>query len=155
MANPSVLQEQLEILAGTRRQGNQGKAAVRYEDFNKQIGTLQADIDGLSGTKSNVTRTINAYTGTTHTLSLVDAGNVVWMTNVGAKTLIVPPNASVAFPTGTQIDNFCSGGKLTFAPGSGVTIFSYNSKFGLESFRFATLLKIDTDAWALDGALVT
>jgi hypothetical protein len=186
MANPSVLQEQLEILAGTRRQGNQGKAAVRYEDFNAQMGTktnqtdfetyqasvtqsladqstaltdaqtaLQADIDGLSGTKSNVTRTINAYTGTTHTLSLVDAGNVVWMTNVGAKTLTVPPNASVAFPTGTQIDNFCSGGKLTFVPGSGVTIFSYNSKFGLESFRFATLLKIDTNVWALDGALVT
>lgn len=187
MASSSVLQEQLEILAGTRRQGNQGKSAVRYEDFNKQIGTktnqtdfetyqasvtqsladqttalsdaeaaLQADIDALDDTKSNIVRTINTYTGTSQTLALDDAGNVVHMTNASAKTLTVPPNASVAFDVGTQIDVRCSGGgKLTFAPGSGVTIESYNSKYGLESLRFATLLKVATNTWALDGALVT
>jgi len=186
MANPSVLQEQLEILAGTRRQGNQGKAAVRYDDFNAQMGTktnqadfetyqasvtqsladqstaladaqttLQTNIDALNDAKSNIVRTINTYTGISQTLALVDAGNVVHMTNASAKTLTVPPNASVAFPTGTQIDVRCSGGgKLTFAPGSGVTIESYNSKYGLESLRFATLLKVGTNTWALDGALV-
>jgi hypothetical protein len=37
MPNSRVLQEQLEVLAGTRRQGNQGQAAVRKSDYDQGL----------------------------------------------------------------------------------------------------------------------
>lgn len=39
MANSRVLQEQLEVLAGTRRQGNQGQAAVRQAEYVQGLAT--------------------------------------------------------------------------------------------------------------------
>lgn len=137
----------------------QAEVTQSFTDTNQAITdaqtALQADIDDLSATKSDITRTINTYSGTAQTLALADAGAVVHMTNASAKTLTVPANASVAFPIGAQVDVRCSGGgKLTVSPAGGVTIESYGSKYGLESLRFATLLKIGTNTWALDGALV-
>ena len=98
---------------------------------------------------------INAQTGTTYTFVLADAGNLVPSSNGSAQTITVPPNSSVAFPTGTQIivQNIGSA-NATLAEGSGVTINSKDSNKEIDGqYAAATLIKTATDAWSLIGAL--
>ena len=74
--------------------------------------------------KSAVTRTINTQTDS-YTLVLTDAGKIVEMNKATANNLTVPPNSSVAFPIGTQIDLAQYGaGQTTLVQGSGVTVRS-------------------------------
>jgi hypothetical protein len=134
-----------------------GLPTIAWFDVLKQIDTL----DPLSkvqsdSTKSNVTRTINAQSGTTYTFVLGDAGNICEFTNASAVTVTVPPNSSVAFPVGTQIDVMAGGaGKVTFAQGSGVTIKSVSSFKSLAAQEAgATFVKMATDTWRLVGSLV-
>jgi hypothetical protein len=112
---------------------------------------------GPDPTKSNVTRSINAQSGTTYTFALTDAGNICEFTNAAAVTVTVPPNSSVAFPVGTQIDVMAGGaGKVTFAQGSGVTIKSVSSFKSLSAQEAGgTLVKMATNTWRLMGSLVS
>lgn len=109
----------------------------------------QAALDAKSG----VTRTRNAQTGTAYTLVLTDAGNIVSMNNAAANTLTVPANASVAYPTGTQVDLLQLGaGQTTVAAAGGVTIRSSGGKLKiLGQYSAASLLKLATDEWLLMG----
>lgn len=93
-------------------------------------------------------------TGTSRTLALTDAFKYIRTTNGSAVTITVPPNSSVAFKTGIQIDVFQDGaGQVTFAEGSGVTINrSYGLKIAVQN-QAATLVKVDTNEWDLIGAL--
>lgn len=119
-------------------------------DSAKPVSTAQqAALDA----KSPIVRSRNAQTGTTYTLVLGDAGNVVSMNNGSANTLTVPPNSSVAFPVGTQVDLAQLGaGQTTLAPGAGVTIRSDAGKLKLSGqYVGATLLKLATDEWLLAG----
>jgi len=98
---------------------------------------------------------INAQTGTTYTFVLADAGKLVTSSNGSAQTLTVPPNSSVAFPTGTTIVVQAIGsGTATLAQGSGVTINSKDSNKSIDGqYASAALIKTGTDAWSLIGAL--
>jgi hypothetical protein len=95
--------------------------------------------------------TVNAQTGTTYTLVLGDANNIVTMSNGSANTLTIPPNSSVAFATGTIIQVQQGGaGATTFDPGVGVTMNGATSNVTLsEQYEWATLVKLGTDAWGL------
>ena len=106
-------------------------------------------------TKSNVLRAINEQTGTSYTFVLADSGIYCRFTNSSAVTVTVPPNTSVAFAVGTQIDVIQGGaGKVTLAQGSGVTINSFNSfKSLIGRYAGATLIKRATDEWDLVGSL--
>lgn len=106
---------------------------------------------------TGVTRSINAQTGTTYTFVLGDANNVVTFNNSGAQTITVPPNADVAFPAGTIIDIIGRGtGKVTVAPGSGVTIESEGSLLSLYArYSAASLVKIASNNWVLIGSLTS
>lgn len=65
---------------------------------------------------------LNAQTGTTYTLVLADADNVVTANNAGAITVTVPPSI---FSAGDRITVIQKGaGQVTFAQGAGVTINS-------------------------------
>ena len=71
--------------------------------------------------------------------------------------MTVPPNSSVAFPAGTQIEIIQTGaGAVTLAQGSGVTINSEagNKKLGGQHVG-VTLLKTATDTWQLMGDLTS
>lgn len=121
-------------------------------DSAKPVSTAaQAALDA----KSPIVRSRNAQTGTTYTLVLGDAGNVVSMNNGSANTLTVPPNSSVAFPAGTQVDLAQLGaGQTTIAAGGGVTIRSDAGKLKLSGqYVGATLLKLATDEWLLAGSI--
>ena len=98
---------------------------------------------------------INAQTGTTYTFVLTDGGKLVTASNGSAQTYTVPPNSSVAFPTGTTITIIGIGaGKVTLAQGSGVTINSKDSEKAIDGVHASvTIIKTATDTWQLIGAL--
>ena len=98
---------------------------------------------------------VNAQTGTSYTLVLTDEAKTVTLTNASSITLTVPPNSSVAYPTGTQIVLYQGGaGQVTIAPGSGVTLNSNGSKLKLTGqYAVASLIKIASDTWVVGGNL--
>lgn len=99
--------------------------------------------------------TINAQTGTTYTLVLTDQGGLVALSNAAAITATVPPNASVAYATGTQIGLMQTGaGQVTITPGAGVTINSYLSLTKIAGQGgLVVLVKTGTNTWQAAGAL--
>lgn len=99
--------------------------------------------------------TFNNQTGTSYTAVLLDAHKTVTMTNASASTLTVPPNSSVAFAVGDQINIMQLGaGQVTITAGSGVTIRSSGSKLKLTGqYSVATVVQIAADTWMAVGNL--
>lgn len=98
----------------------------------------------------------NTQSGTTYTFALTDANKLVISSGGSAAEFTVPPNGDVAFPIGTRIDLFQSGGgQLEIAPGSGVTInvISTDTLFLAGQYAEATLTKYATNTWVLTGRL--
>lgn len=94
----------------------------------------------------------NAQTGTTYTLALTDVAKVVSLTNAAAITLTIPTNATVAFPTGTQILLYQGGAGQVTVGGAGVTIRSQGTKLKIYGqYGIAGLLKVGTDEWVFFG----
>jgi hypothetical protein len=129
--------------------------------LNNVDNTSDATKDAATSTLTNKTLTdakinlaVNAQTGTTYTLVLTDASKLVTCSNASAVTVTVPPNSSVAFPTGTQITIAGIGvGIVTVAQGSGVTVNATPSLVYRARYSAATLIKTGTDAWILVGDL--
>lgn len=98
---------------------------------------------------------INAQTGTTYTAVLTDDGKLVTCNNAAAIALTIPPNSSVAFGIGTQINIMQLGaGQVTITAGAGVTLRSSGSKLKTYGqYAVATCCKIDTDTWVVIGNL--
>jgi hypothetical protein len=98
---------------------------------------------------------INAQTGTTYTTVLGDDGKLVTCDNAAAIALTIPPNSSVAYGIGTQINIMQLGaGQVTITAGSGVTLRSAGSKLKTNAqYAVATCCKIATDTWVVIGNL--
>lgn len=97
---------------------------------------------------------VSAQTGTTYTLALTDANDIVTMDNASANTLTVPANASVAFPVGTIISVIQIGaGATTITGATGVTIngVSAGSATLTAQHSAVSLAKIGADTWNLAG----
>ena len=93
--------------------------------------------------------------GASWTFALVNAESVISYTGAGAATATIPPESSVAFPNGTQLNVIqYGGGQVTFTAGAGVTINSEGSKFKTKAqWAIATAIKIDTNFWVVVGNL--
>lgn len=89
-----------------------------------------------------------------YTLILSNADQIVEMNVASANTLTVPPNASVAFPVGTELTVLQTNtGQTTLTPGSGVTI---NGTPGLKlraQYSSAVLIKRAENTWVAIGDL--
>lgn len=73
---------------------------------------------------------------------------VVRMNSATAVSLTVPPNSSVAFPIGAQIEVTQSGaGLVTLAAGAGVTVNAAASLISTTQHQRGVLTKTDTDTW--------
>lgn len=95
----------------------------------------------------------NLQTGTSYTIALSDANNVVIeLSNTSAITLTVPTNATAPIPIGSQVQILQTNtGQVTVAGAGGVTV---NANPGLKlrgQWSFATLIKRGTDTWVLVG----
>lgn len=124
-------------------------------------GTLGIQASPIPSADINAGRTINAQTGTTYTFVLADgaaAGGhpLVTSSNASAQTYTVPTNASVAYPTGDQIDVCQIGaGKLTLAGAGGVTVSSKGSNLSASAqYVCLTLVKTGTNTWLLLGDMI-
>jgi hypothetical protein len=113
-------------------------------------GTVTLAFDYSVGNQS-----IESAQTASYTLVIGDAGKLVTMSNASANNLTVPPNSSVAFPTGTRIDVLQKGaGQTTLVAGSGVTINSKGSALKVSAqYAGATLIKYGTDTWFAVGDL--
>lgn len=99
---------------------------------------------------------INAQTGTTYTTVLADNGKLVTLTNASAIAVTIPPNASVAYPVGAQINLAQLGaGQVTVSGGSGVTVVSTGATASAPKARvqYSTLTAVQTstDNWLIMG----
>ena len=97
---------------------------------------------------------INAQTAS-YTAVLTDDGKLVTMSNASANTFTVPPNSSVAFGIGTQLNIAqLSTGQTSVVAGAGVTINSDGAKLTLNAqYAVATVVKTGTDEWFAVGNL--
>jgi len=97
-----------------------------------------------------------SQSGTTYTLVLADAGNIVEMTNASANTVTIPTNATVAFPIGTVTEIFQYGaGQTTIAPAAGVTLRSAAGLKIAAIYGSASVRKRATDEWVVSGYTTT
>lgn len=99
---------------------------------------------------------INAQTGTTYTTVLADNGKLTTLTNASAIAVTIPPNASVAYPVGAQINMAQLGaGQVTVSGGAGVTIVSTGATASAPKARaqYSTLTAVQTatDNWLVMG----
>jgi len=87
-------------------------------------------------------------------LILSDAGDLIRTTNVSDITLTIPTDASVAYDIGEHIDFLQSGaGNITFVGAAGVTVNTSSSLTTRAQNSSATLVKYDTNVWAVVGDL--
>ena len=98
---------------------------------------------------------INAQTGASYTTVLTDDGKLITVSNASANTLTIPPNSSVAYGIGTQINIAQLGaGTVTITAGAGVTLNSAGSKLKTDAqYAVATCVKTDTNTWFVVGNL--
>jgi len=97
---------------------------------------------------------INAQTAT-YTAVLTDDGKLITMSVATANNFTVPPNSSVAFGIGTQLNIAqLSTGATTIVAGAGVTLNSDGAKLKLNAqYAVATCVKTDTNTWFVVGNL--
>ena len=90
-----------------------------------------------------------------YTLVLTDAGKVIEINSGSSENVTIPPNSSVAFPTGTQIVVVRLGaGAVVITEGSGVTTRSDGDKNKIKSqYSSCVLIKHETDEWYILGNL--
>jgi len=146
------------VTAGTGLSGGGSSGGVTLSiDTNTtaDLSTAQT-LTNKTLTAPKVNLTFNAQVGTTYTFVLGDNGQVISANNASAQTYTIPPNSSVAFPDGTQINVIQIGaGQVTFAQGAGVTIVSTGATAAAPKLRAqyssATLIKRSTDLWYVVG----
>jgi hypothetical protein len=140
-------------LSGTIAQFN---TALSDADFATLAGTETLTNKTLTDPKINLI--FDPQTGSTYTTVLNDNGQVITMNNASANTLSIPTNASVAYPTGTQINILQIGaGQTTIqAVTSGTTtILSTGATAAAPKLRarysMATCIKAADDVWYIVG----
>lgn len=91
------------------------------------------------------------------TALITDKNGLVVLNKATAINYTIPPNSSVAFPIGTQIDLLQDGvGQGALVAGAGVTIHSYGNGLKLAGqYAGATIIKRATNTWVLFGNIVT
>ena len=121
------------------------------QDFTAAQVLTAAELDAVA----TAMIAINAQTGASYTTVLADDGKLITVSNASANTLTIPPNSSVAYGIGTQINIAQLGaGQTTITAGAGVTLNSAGSKLKLGAqYAVATCVKTDTNTWFVVGNL--
>lgn len=147
---------ELQIATGGVTTSHLANSLVTTEKIaNSAVTTAKiADANVTTG-KLDVIQVTTVEKTASATLALTDGGKVVEMNVASSNNLTIPPNSSVAFPTGTQILVLQTGaGQTTLVAGSGVTVNSKNSNLKLTArYSGVTLIKRATDTWIAVGDL--
>ena len=122
------------------------------QDFTSGQVLTAAELDAVA----TAMIAINAQTGTTYTFQLSDDGKLCTFDNAASITATIPPNSSVAYGIGTQINimQMDATGTVTITAGAGVTLRSDGAKLKTNAqYAVATCLKIASDTWVVVGNL--
>jgi hypothetical protein len=128
------------------------------DSATKNTGTSSSEV--AAGDDSRFDTLGVTTQSTAYTFGLTDAGRMIRSAS-GTHAWTVPPNSSVAFPTGTVISlrNGVSGGTITITRGSGVSIYiggeTTSKDPAFAAGGLATLVKEDTNVWVVSGAGLT
>lgn len=95
----------------------------------------------------------------TYTFVASDSGKHIYHSNGTAYTWTIPPNSSVAFPIGTVItvvNDASAAVNITIARGTGVALLlsGTDQNCTVGQYGIATLLKVGTDRWLINGSEV-
>ena len=132
------------------------------EYSNVQVGSYLAGnitVGNVAGKTSGFTLgylEMPQVTAANVTLALTDSGKHFYDTSTAPITITIPTNASVAFPIGTVISAVnASTGNLIVAQGSATLYLGGNATSGsrtITSYGVATLMKVATDTWFINGS---
>jgi hypothetical protein len=143
---------------------NYGNAEVAaYLIQNPQPGTYgDSNVAAYTG---NISATVNGFeigyrnmpqvAAGNVTLTLADNGKHYYSTSSATTTLTIPANSSVAFPIGSVVTVVNQGtGNVSIANGSTTLYLGGNATSAsrtITSFGVATLLKVASDTWFING----
>lgn len=130
---------------------------------NVTITNLNPNVATYSG---NITAKSNGYTlgylempqvaSGNVTLALTDSGKHYYDTSTAVTTITIPVNSSVAFPLGTVISFVNNSiGNLVISQGSATLYQGGNATTGsrtITAYGVATLMKVATDTWYINGS---
>jgi hypothetical protein len=97
---------------------------------------------------------------TSYTLALTDSGKHIYSQNTATQVITIPTNANVSFNVGTAVSIVLQGsGSITVSPFSGVTLYlagnSTSASRTISTYGMATLLKVATNTWFINGSGVS
>jgi hypothetical protein len=97
---------------------------------------------------------------TSYTLALTDSGKHVYSQNTATQVITIPTNANVSFNVGTAVSIVLQGsGSITVSPFSGVTLYlagnSTSASRTISTYGMATLMKVATNTWFINGSGVS
>lgn len=146
------------VVAGTGLSGggSSGSVTLSIDTATTADLTTAQTLTNKTLTAPIINLGINAQTGTTYTTVLADNGKLVTLTNAAAIAVTIPPNSSVAYPVGAQINMAQLGaGQVTVSGGSGVTLVSTGATAASPKARaqYSTLTAVQTstDNWLIMG----
>jgi hypothetical protein len=131
--------------------------------------TGNANVGNL-GTTGNITGNTNGFAigylnipqvaASNATLALTDAGKHYYSTTAGNFTLTIPNNATTAFATGTAISIVVqAAGNILANADTGVTLYMAGNSTAanrvVSGYGMATLMKVATDTWFINGTGVS
>jgi hypothetical protein len=136
--------------------GTSGTVTVSIDTSVVTDLTTAQTLTNKTLTDPKINLSINAQTGTTYTLVLADNGKFITSSNTSAITVTIPPNSSVAYATGAQVNIIQKGaGQVTISQGSGVTIRSTGATATAPQLRAqyssATCIYEGSDIWYVVG----
>jgi hypothetical protein len=112
-----------------------------------------AKLADKSVTSAKVAAITQSSQSVAYTFVLTDAETMAIYTGTGSANYTIPPESSVAFPVGTQLNVLqYNTGQVTVVGGVGVTIVSEGSKFKTKGrYAVATAIKTEANVWVLIG----
>jgi len=146
------------VVAGTGLTGggSSGSVTLSIDTATTVDLTTAQTLTNKVLTSPQINLGINAQTGTTYTTVLADNGKLVTLSNAGAIAVTIPPNSSVAYPVGAQINMAQLGaGQVTVSGDTGVTVVSTGATAASPKTRaqYSTLTAVQTSAdnWLIMG----
>jgi hypothetical protein len=163
-------------LGGSSISNGNSNINIATANGNVTIAAVGNTTMTVTGTGANVTGTLNVtgnITGNTNgfaigylnipqvaaantTLALSDAGKHYYSTSSGNFTLTIPNNATTTFATGTAISIVVQAtGNVLVNAASGVTLYMAGNSTAanrvVSNYGMATIMKVATDTWMING----
>jgi hypothetical protein len=145
---------QLEAYTSGTTATNRGGTIIMSTKVDGGSMATRFSIDhlGTATFSSNLIQNINTTAKTAaYTLVLTDANTLIQMN--GAFAFTVPLNATVPYPIGTTINLIALTAGVTVAFTGGITSYATPGLKLRAAGSMATLIKLNTDTWALSGDL--